>query len=129
MSPSSTSDSNFTTHSTLSCEQASVATSNSNILDPLRPNYLPQPLDRKINKCFLALRPQRYMLRPKSNHLRDMLGPNVLYSGPRLEVHRGMKLRINGNRLCKLYESRIFRLFTTMGTSEAPRAPYNVPAG
>lgn len=66
MSPSSTSDLNFTTHSTLCCEPASVATSsNSNILDPLRPNYLPQPLDRKINKCFLALRPQRYMLRAK----------------------------------------------------------------
>lgn len=50
-----------------------------------------------------------------------MLRPNVLYAGLQLEVHRGMKLRINGNRLCKLYESRIFGLFTKQ--CEHPKHP------
>lgn len=41
-----------------------------------------------------------------------MLGPNVIHAGPQVEEHRGVELRINGNRLCNLYESRMFGLFT-----------------
>jgi hypothetical protein len=43
--------------------QTSAENIRSNILDPLRSDYLPQPLDRKIKKCFLALRAQRYLPR------------------------------------------------------------------
>lgn len=68
----------YHTLSTPSCEQSSVATSsNSNILDPLRSNYLPQPLDRKINKCFPSA-PALSAIFSGPKHLRDILGPKVL---------------------------------------------------